>query len=98
MEPKEFFADLMRLPKSSCSFSDTFLSNMLNAIEVDHDKVPGGTTAWETCMRLRDAGLLAKQTHENIIRFAPPLVISETQLHEALAIITNCFQTVQNKA
>merc|ERR1719487_2772260 len=70
---------------------------LLNAIEVDHDKVPGGVTAWEICMRLRDLGLLAKQTHENIIRFAPPLVISEKQLHEALDIITGAFLEVEKK-
>merc|ERR1719487_3206826 len=71
---------------------------LLNAIEVDHDKVPGGTTAWEICMRLRDAGLLAKQTHENIIRFAPPLVISETELGEALDIIKGVFLKVNSQS
>lgn len=71
---------------------------LLNAIEVDHDKVPGGTTAWEICMRLRDAGLLAKQTHENIIRFAPPLVISKSELNEALDIIKSVFLTVQKQS
>jgi len=60
---------------------------LLNAIEVDHDSVPGGTTAWDICMALRDDGLLAKQTHENIIRFAPPLVITEAQIDAALEII-----------
>jgi len=68
---------------------------LLNAIELDHDAVPKGVTAWDICMRLRDAGLLAKQTHENIIRFAPPLVISEAQLREALDIIVNTFSDVE---
>lgn len=44
----------------------------------------GGKTAWEYCLALAKEGLLAKQTRENIIRFAPPLVITEAQLHEAL--------------
>jgi len=64
---------------------------LLNAIEVDHDVVPGGKTAWDICIQLRDRGLLAKQTHENIIRFAPPLVINETQMREALNIIVGTF-------
>jgi ornithine--oxo-acid transaminase len=67
---------------------------LLNAIVVDHDKVPGGTTAWQICLLLRDSGLLAKQTHENIIRFAPPLVISDKELREALGIITDVFLAV----
>jgi len=70
---------------------------LLNAIVVDHSKVPGDTTAWQICLNLRDNGLLAKQTHENIIRFAPPLVITETQLREALDIITGTFMDVERK-
>lgn len=68
---------------------------LLNAIVVNHDLVPGGTSAWDICLKLRDAGLLAKQTHENIIRFAPPLVITETELREALGIIVDVFTGVE---
>merc|ERR1711988_944346 len=71
---------------------------LLNAIEVDHDKVPGNTSAWDICVQLRDAGLLAKQTHDNIIRFAPPLVITEAELREALGIITDVFLGVEKLA
>jgi ornithine--oxo-acid transaminase len=71
---------------------------LLNAIEVDHDKVPNGVTAWQLCLNMRDAGLLAKQTHENIIRFAPPLVITETELHEAIDIIVGEFNKVEGKS
>ena len=46
-----------------------------------------GKTAWDVCLKLRDNGLLAKPTHEHIIRFAPPLVINEEQLLEAIGII-----------
>ncbi|MFH2115613.1 MAG: aminotransferase class III-fold pyridoxal phosphate-dependent enzyme, partial [Spirochaetota bacterium] len=46
-----------------------------------------GFQAWDVCLALRDAGLLAKQTHGNIIRFAPPLVITEAELRAAIAII-----------
>lgn len=70
---------------------------LLNAIQVDHDKVPNNVTAWDICCRLKEKGLLAKQTHENIIRFAPPLVIKEEQLHEALEIITDVFMAVEKQ-
>lgn len=46
-----------------------------------------GKTAWDVCIRMAENGLLAKPTHEHIIRFAPPLVITEDQIHEAIAII-----------
>ena len=45
------------------------------------------TTAWDLCMQLKENGLLAKPTHGNIIRFAPPLVMNEEQLMECVAII-----------
>ena len=57
---------------------------LLNAIVI---KPKGGKTAWDVCMRLRDNGMLAKPTHGDIIRFAPPLTINETQLREAIEII-----------
>ena len=44
-------------------------------------------TAWNICMALRDNGLLAKPTHGNIIRFAPPLVMNEEQLLDCISII-----------
>lgn len=59
---------------------------LLNAVVFDE-----GFQAWDLCMALRDEGLLAKQTHGNIIRFAPPLVISEEELREAIAIIARVF-------
>jgi len=48
--------------------------------------------AWDVCMALKDNGLLAKQTHGNIIRFAPPLVISEQDLQEAIGIIARVLE------
>jgi ornithine--oxo-acid transaminase len=53
-----------------------------------------GFEAWNVCLALRDAGLLAKQTHGNIIRFAPPLVITEKELREAVAIIKSVFEKI----
>lgn len=58
---------------------------LLNAIVIK--PFGEGKTAWDVCLALRDNGLLAKQTHNDIIRFAPPLVITEEQLHEACDII-----------
>lgn len=53
-----------------------------------------GFEAWNVCLALRDAGLLAKQTHGNIIRFAPPLVINEKELRQAVAIIKSVFEKI----
>ena len=58
---------------------------LLNAIVINTNE--NSDLAWEICLRFRDYGLLAKPTHGNKIRFAPPLVITETQIHECLAII-----------
>lgn len=58
---------------------------LLNAIVIE--PFGEGKTAWDVCLALRDKGLLAKQTHNDIIRFAPPLVITEEQLHQACDII-----------
>lgn len=57
---------------------------LLNAIVI---KPKNGKTAWDVCVKMKENGLLAKPTHEHIIRFAPPLVINEQQIHEAVDII-----------
>ena len=58
---------------------------LLNAIIVND--TPDSATAWNLCVQLKENGLLAKPTHGNIIRFAPPLVMNEEQLMECVAII-----------
>lgn len=58
---------------------------LLNAIIINDS--PDSSTAWDLCMLLKENGLLAKPTHGNIIRFAPPLVITEEELDACLAII-----------
>ena len=58
---------------------------LLNAIVINDAE--DSDTAWKICLRLRDHGLLAKPTHGNIIRFAPPLVMTEAQLRDCIAII-----------
>ncbi len=57
---------------------------LFNAIEVKKDRSP---TAWDICLRLKENGLLAKPTHGNIIRLAPPLTLTEEQLLECADII-----------
>lgn len=58
---------------------------LLNAVEINDS--PDSTTAWDLCVKLKNNGLLAKPTHGNIIRFAPPLVMTKGQLLECVAII-----------
>ncbi|MHB0755314.1 ornithine--oxo-acid transaminase [Polaribacter sp. M15] len=58
---------------------------LLNAILINDSE--DSSTAWDICIKLRDNGLLAKPTHGNIIRFAPPLVMNEEQLRDCIAII-----------
>src|SRR5690606_17181018 len=63
---------------------------LLNAVVInDSDE---SDTAWKICLRLRDNGLLAKPTHGNIIRFAPPLVMNEEQLMDCVSIIKSTLK------
>ncbi|MEY4876958.1 MAG: ornithine--oxo-acid aminotransferase [Bacteroidota bacterium] len=61
---------------------------LLNAIEINSDDEK---TAWKICLQLRDNGLLAKPTHGDKIRFAPPLCITETEMNAAVDIIAHTF-------
>ena len=63
---------------------------LLNAIVINDSEE--SDTAWNICLRLRDNGLLAKPTHGNIIRFAPPLVMNEEQLLDCVRIITSTLK------
>ena len=67
---------------------------LLNAIVIN-DTIDS-KTAWEICLKLRDNGLLAKPTHGNIIRFAPPLVITENQLVDCVNIIIKTLSDFEN--
>jgi len=80
-----FRSEMRRVIEKSDLISRVRGKGLLNAVIInDH---PSSTTAWEICMALKNNGLLAKPTHGNIIRFAPPLVITEAQLMECVAII-----------
>ena len=62
---------------------------LLNAIVT---RPVNGRTAWDICIRMMEKGLLAKPTHDHIIRFAPPLTITEDALMKAIAIIRETFE------
>ena len=66
---------------------------LLNAIVINDTET--SDTAWNICLQLKDNGLLAKPTHGNIIRFAPPLVISEDELYECVEIITKTLKAFE---
>lgn len=63
---------------------------LLNAIAIND--TPDSETAWNICLKFAENGLLAKPTHGNIIRLAPPLVITEEQIHECCDIIENVIE------
>ena len=65
---------------------------LLNAIVVH---TYNGKTAWDVCIRMMENGLLAKPTHDHIVRFAPPLVINEKQIREAIEIIRKSLQELE---
>lgn len=62
---------------------------LLNAVLIND--TPESSTAWDLCVEMMNNGLLAKPTHGNIIRFAPPLVISEADLHAAIEVLRLSF-------
>lgn len=65
---------------------------LLNAVII---KPKNGKTAWDICVAMKDNGVLAKPTHGDIIRFAPPLIINEKQLREAMEIIKETFKAFE---
>jgi ornithine--oxo-acid transaminase len=65
---------------------------LLNAIVI---RPHNGKTAWDVCMQMKENGLLAKPTHDHIIRFAPPLVITEEQVNEAVGIIEKSIKELE---
>ena len=65
---------------------------LLNAVII---KPKDGKEAWDVCLKMRDLGLLAKPTHQHIIRFAPPLVITEAELRQAIEIIKEALKSFE---
>ena len=62
---------------------------LLNAVVI---RPKGGKTAWDVCLAMKEKGVIAKPTHGHIIRFAPPLIITEKQLREAIGLIKEAFK------
>ena len=68
---------------------------LMNAIIINDTE--DSSTAWDICVALKENGLLAKPTHGNIIRFTPPLVITEEQILDCVSIITRTLETFEDK-
>jgi len=68
---------------------------LLNAIVINDSEE--SSTAWDICMALKENGLLAKPTHGNIIRFAPPLVITKEEIMDCVSIIVKTLRTFEDK-
>ncbi|MBB12656.1 MAG: ornithine--oxo-acid transaminase [Flavobacteriaceae bacterium] len=90
---KIFRDELQKFTKNSDLVKLVRGKGLLNAIVIND--TPKSDTAWNICIKLRDNGLLAKPTHGNIIRFAPPLVITEEQLNECILIITDTLRSFE---
>ncbi|KAG5459584.1 MAG: ornithine aminotransferase precursor, partial [Olpidium bornovanus] len=69
---------------------------LLNAVVIDESQT-GGKSAWDLCLLLKHYGLLAKPTHRNIIRLAPPLCITDAELDEAISIMKRALQEFPSK-
>lgn len=88
-----FRAEMNRIIASSDLITKVRGKGLLNAIIVND--TPDSKTAWNLCVAMKENGLLAKPTHGNIIRFAPPLVMTEEQLMECVAIIEKTINEYQ---
>ena len=96
----EKLGSLFRKELSSFASKNNLLKSvrgkgLLNAILINDTE--DSSTAWDICLKLRDNGLLAKPTHGNIIRFAPPLVITEEQIMDCILIIKNTINEFEIK-
>ncbi|MFP4846298.1 ornithine--oxo-acid transaminase [Winogradskyella sp. PE311] len=89
-----FRAELSKFIETSSIVNAVRGKGLLNAILINDTEE--SETAWNICLRLRDNGLLAKPTHGNIIRFAPPLVMSKDQLLDCVSIITTTLKEFEN--
>ena len=86
---KLFREEMTKLCATSSVASFVRGKGLLNALVINNQNEQN--LAWEICLRLKEKGLLAKPTHTNIIRFAPPLVITEAQLKECVSIISEAI-------
>jgi len=80
-EMKEFKSDMVELVRGK---------GLLNAIII---RPKNGKEAWDVCLKMKELGVLAKPTHQHIIRFAPPLIISEEELRDAIRLIKEAISS-----
>ncbi|MBK9592032.1 MAG: ornithine--oxo-acid transaminase [Crocinitomicaceae bacterium] len=92
---KIFRAEMQKLVDEFPLVSLVRGKGLLNAVVVNDTE--DSSTAWDICMKLRDNGLLAKPTHGNIIRFAPPLVMTKEQLMACVTIIRKTITEFEKK-
>ncbi len=85
-----FRAEMQKMVDNSSMVNLVRGKGLLNAIVINDTET--SKTAWNICVQLKENGLLAKPTHGNIIRFAPPLVMNEEQLMDCCDIITNTIE------
>ena len=71
----------------------TVIELAINTLHLERCKLPP-STAWDVCIQMKENGLLAKPTHGNIIRFAPPLTITEAEVDQCLDIIAQSVKQV----
>lgn len=90
-----FRAEMTRLTQTNPMILSVRGKGLLNAVLINDTKE--SSTAWDMCVRLKENGLLAKPTHGNIIRFAPPLVMTEEQLRDCIGIIEQTFSEFNPK-
>lgn len=86
---KLFRDEMNKLAKDSDLIDFVRGKGLLNAVIIND--TPDSSTAWDLCVAMKDNGLIAKPTHGNIIRFAPPLVIDEEQMMACVAVIRKTF-------
>ncbi len=95
VEKAEYLGKIFReeMAKMKSPFIETIRGKgLLNAIVITPHN---GKEAWDVCLKMAENGLLAKPTHKHIIRFAPPLVITEEQLRQAIGIIKESIASLE---
>ena len=86
-----FRLELSKFIKTSSLVNLVRGKGLLNAIVINDSET--SETAWNLCVEMKNNGLLAKPTHGNIIRFAPPLTITKNQLNDCIKIITETIKS-----
>ena len=89
-----FRAEINKIIQKTDLITSVRGKGLLNAILIND--TPESSTAWNLCMALKENGLLAKPTHGNIIRLAPPLVITEEQILECVQILEKTILSYSN--